>query len=442
MFHHTTPKKKPGRIKPLSQLTAMVAPEQLLLDDKRQELLQKIADASAFEPSRYQTLGLSLIHNFINYVQSLPETSNGYYASSCGLLDHALNRTEAALHIFRQFIIEDDGISEAQKQWLYALFSASILQGIGKLYIDYRIELYDSSGESIKTWHPLLEELASAGTHYDYQFTQEGDDDFRRRLNILLARQLMPEDGFAWIASHPEILRVWLALIHEDWQSAGTLGAILIRADAIAIQRYFSEFLKTSGLRGGRMGRISTFIDTTPESLADKERLIGAEFIMWLMQELQAGRLMVNKSPLFMVPGGMLMSTDIFKLFVREHPEFKNWQAVQNAFVSLELHSLGTNGSVISRYEQSHTQNMISGVVFSEYAIAMPDKVQVQNLNTGQVSAKSATDLIYMAQYPSNFIRQQQYITPGGLQRLSAAGEWRQAESPSSFLKPGSKQGV
>lgn len=442
MFHRTTPKKKPGRIKPLSQLTAMAEPEQLLVDDKRQELLKKIADASALELPRYQRLCLSLIHNLIQYAQSLPETSNGYYASSCGLLDHALNRTEAALQLFRQFIIQEDGFSEEQKQWLYALFSASVLQGIGKLCIDYRIELYNPSGEPVKLWNPLLEDLASAGTHYDYQFAQERDDDFRRRLNILLARQLMPADGFSWIASHPEILRVWLALIHEDWQSAGTLGAILIRADAIAIQRYFSEFLKGRGLRGGRMGRISTFIDTTPESLADKERLIGAEFIMWLMQELQAGHLMVNKSPLYMVPGGMLMSTDIFKLFVREHPEFKNWQAVQNAFLSLELHSLGANGSVISRYEQSHTQNMISGIVFSDYAIAMPDKVQVHNLNTGQVSAKSATDLIYMAQYPSNFIRQQQYITPGGLQRLTATGEWQQAESHTSFLKPGSKQGV
>ncbi len=146
----------------------------------------------------------------------------------------------------------------------------------------------------------------------------------------------MPASGFAWIASNPEVLAVWLALLNEDYRSAGTLGAILIRADAIAIQRYFLAFMARSGARrSGRYGRAVTFTGGVPESITEKEQAIGVEFIQWLIKSLDEGRIMVNKAPLFMVPGGMLMCPEMFQLFVREHPEYKNWQAIQNGFLSL-----------------------------------------------------------------------------------------------------------
>ena len=51
----------------------------------------------------------------------------------------------------------------------------------------------------------------------------------------------MPVSGFAWIASNPQVLAVWLALLNEDQRSAGTLGAILIRADAIGYSTLFTR---------------------------------------------------------------------------------------------------------------------------------------------------------------------------------------------------------
>ena len=63
------------------------------------------------------------------------------------------------------------------------------------------------------------------GSHYHFEFLPEGDKDLRCRLNVLLARLLMPASGFAWIISNPQVLAVWLALLSEDARSAGTLGA-------------------------------------------------------------------------------------------------------------------------------------------------------------------------------------------------------------------------
>ena len=58
-------------------------------------------DLSGLEESRYESLCAILIENLVHYCQSLPETTNSYYSQPGGLVDHALNRTEAALSLFR-----------------------------------------------------------------------------------------------------------------------------------------------------------------------------------------------------------------------------------------------------------------------------------------------------------------------------------------------------
>lgn len=445
MFHRHDRKTKSSHAKPLKDLTAIVSPSQLLSDSRRQELLQKMMDSSGLESSRFDSVGLSLINNLINHCQRMPETTNSYYALPGGLLDHALNRTEAALDLFRQFVVQEEGalLSEEQKLWLYALFSAGILQGVGKLQIDYRVDLFDLNGQLLKQWSPLLESMASIGSYYQFEFQPEGEDNLRCRLNILLARQLIPASGFAWIISNPHVLAVWLALLSEDVRGAGTLGAILIRADGIAIQRYFNEFMgKGAGHQIGRPTRMNTFIDTIPESVVEKERIVGVEFIKWLTNKLASGQIMINKAPLFMVPGGLLMSTEVYKWFVREHPEFKNWQAAQSAFLSLGLHSVSADGSTVSRFEQANTQQIHSGDLFEQYAVALPAEVPVQihNLHTGEVTSISATDLVHMAQFNNHSFHHQEHSTnPVSLNHLSQSGEWQPVDAKSISLQQGNK---
>lgn len=422
----------------------MISPEQFLAEEKRKNLLTQMNDLSGLEASRYDSLCAVLIDNMVHYCQNLPETTNSYYSQAGGLVDHALNRTEAALSLFKDFMVQEQAeLSEEQKLWQYALYSAAILQGIGKLCIDYKINQFDTNGQLLKAWNPLLESLVNTGNHYDYEFEKEADIEFRRRLNLLMARTLMPASGFAWIASNAQVLAVWLALLNEDYRSAGTLGAILIRADAIAIQRYISEFMvKVLGQRGGRYGRAGTFSGGVPESLIEKEQAVGVEFIQWITKSIEEGRIMINKAPLFMVPGGMLMSQEMYQLFMREHPEYKNWQAVQNGFLSLGLHSLAADGNVTGRFEQANNQQMHSGVVFSEYAVALPNQVEVHHMATGKVESMSAVELINKAQYTSQFSQQHNVVAIPALQSLTANGQWVIPEVSTASLQPGASRGV
>ena len=447
MFHRYGKKGKLSQTKSLKDLTRITPAALFLAEEKRSGLLHQIKETSALEEARYDSLCLSLIHNLVNHCQSLPETSTSYYSQPGGLVDHALNRTEAALNLFQQYLIQEGKaeLSEEQKLWQYALFSAAILQGIGKLQMDYRLELYDSNGQFLKLWNPLLDSLMTVGSYYSYEIPGESDEKFRRRLNLLLARLLMPASGFSWIASNNQVLAVWLALLNEDTEAAGTLGAILIRADAIAIQRYFTQMMvRAYGSRGGRYGRVSTFAGGVPESITEVEQQIGVEFLQWLTKALEAGRIMVNKAPLFMVPGGLLMSAEVFKWFVREHPEFKNWQAVQNGLLSLGLHSLSSDGSVNSRFEQSSNQQIHTGIVLADYAVALPSTVEVHNMHTGKPASLSATEFIHQARYnSSNFTRQQVVYAAEALPHLHASGNWQSEASPlQEPIKPGVTNGA
>lgn len=450
MFHRPLNKSGAPQVKLLKDLTRIISPEHMLNDEKRTTLLRQIRDNVALEAERFDSLCLTTIHHLIYHCQHLPDSSNSYYSQPGGLLDYALNRTEIALNLFKQYIMIDDksGISEEQKLWQYALLTAALLQGIGKLPIDYQVELYDGSGQFLKQWNPLLENLVSVGNYYNYSFQKEVSIDFRRRLNILLARFLMPASGFAWIASNPHVLATWLALLNEEPYAAGTLGAVLIRANALAIQRYLMQLqAKAAGLRAGRYGRVSTFTGGAAESISDVEQQIGVEFMQWMTKSLASGAIMVNQAPLLMVPGGMLMLPDMFKLFIRQNPEFKNWQAAQNGFLSLGLHQTAADGGVMSRFEQAGTQQIHTGVLFRDYAVALPADadVQLHNWHTGKIVAISATELIHLAQASPHFTQQQQPINPHALLKLNQAGGWQEsnaAETIAPLLKHGIITGV
>ena len=110
------------------------------------------------------------------------------------------------------------------------------MQGIGKVTVDLHVELYDRSHRHLKEWSPLEGNMVTSGANYKYDFDNPFPDDFRNRATILLARQLMPEEGFRWIASDKDLFAIWLALLDEDHRGARNLGPILWRADALCIQ--------------------------------------------------------------------------------------------------------------------------------------------------------------------------------------------------------------
>lgn len=420
MFHSHDKKTPFTPFKPLRDLTAVISPEDFLSEPKRKIILQNLMDLMPLEKLRFDSICLNLVKTLNGYYQQLPDTFNGYYAIFAGLFDHAFNRTEAALQLLQQFMVtEQHGASERQALWCYALFSASMLQGIGKLSTDYHVELFDVHGQPLHIWNPIIEDLATNCSYYHYTAKSTGSDDLRRLLNVLLAREIMPTSGFAWIASDQEVLAAWLALLHENYESAGTFGMMFIRAEAIAIQLYLdSAQFKVAQARGTKQYSTGTFIDRELDVSVEKSALAGQRFINWLKNSLESGHLILNKSPLLMASGGIVMCEELFQLFVREHPAYKNWQAVQRSFWSIGLQH-------VSREDASLANASSSDLVLTDYAVVLPDTLHSKDAHTGKVATITAIELLsqtHLAAAP---------------QHLNGAGDWNMAGPAPALSKPG-----
>lgn len=398
------------------KLTAILPPQRLLTERKRPERIESIKKASFLEPSRFDTLCQTLMHHVLNYMQQLPETTNSYFSSPGGLFDHALNRTVAAVELFQQIALADPDthLTEDQQVWWYALFSAGLLRGIGKLVLDFSIELYNDKSQCIKTWEPLLEPLAKIARHYHFEIMNSDYDEIcRQRLNLILAQQLMPKEGFIWLTKNLDVFTVWLELLSEDSASSGTLALILDRADAIAIQDDLLEHLPPTHHLEPASKRIRTFVDNPTETPGDRERFAGKEFIQWLLASLEARKLTMNQVPLVNVAGGTMIGPEAFKLFVREHPEFKNWLAVQQGVMSLGLHERAVKGT------PAEHGLLIKG------SVALPHSFQSKASNTAKATQTTAIEL----------------LSKNKLEQISKTGQWEKKleQQSTSKLNPSSK---
>jgi integrating conjugative element relaxase (TIGR03760 family) len=330
----------------------ILQPTQILADPKRQELIQRIKQLNCGESvtenaARFENLIMPLLNNLCFYYQRLPETASQHYTHLGGAIDYALNRTEASLQLAQAYLLKEgtNAHTEEQLLWLYALTTAGLLINIGKLYTDYSIQLHDVYRPKKTHWNPLRESLAKSERCYQYAFQKEAERQTRHRLTVLLARQLMPTQGFDWLISNSSVLLTWLALLHEDREGAGTLGALLDYADAIAIQRYLAEYILRMG-GGGKSHRIGTFIDKPQKSTLNQEQLIGAEFLQWLKKSLEKGDITPEQKLVWISSGGLVMSPETFDLFMKDFPGYRPKQAIQKGLFSWGYTHLGANGRI------------------------------------------------------------------------------------------------
>jgi hypothetical protein len=97
----------------------------------------------------------------------------------------------------------------------------------------------------------------------------------------------------------------------------------------------------------------------------------------------------------------------------------------------------------MSRFEQTKTQQMHSGVVFSEYAVVLPKEVSFYHTHTGAVSRVSATELVHMGPFDHLYTHPKDSRGPVmSLQCLSVSGEWQFRDTNPAHLRSGNPRSV
>jgi len=361
--------------------------DELLASDKRQLIIKKLQPLMGLSDDNFYKLCLKLVHTFAETVQYLPETQNSYYSSKGGLLDHALERSQTALSMCRSYFVPDDNnkapLTQPQTLWAYAMFTAALLYGLGKIVTDVSVEIFDRHGANGKPWNPFKGSMLKKGFLYDYRFTGKYPADFRNRSTLILAKQLMPEEGFRWISENHAVLSTWFAILDDDTRGAGTLGYILNRAEAETINQYFDAREIAGSKEFLKKGVKTTFMtDRTRETLADikADTKPGEAFAEFLKSSLENGSLMVNKPPLFSIPGGLLISTDAFRYcidyWVENNGPYKNIspEALENSFRNIKLHERSADNVSKRQFENTKTNKTFNAYVIKNKDLIISNK--------------------------------------------------------------------
>lgn len=226
--------------------TPILTPQDLLSSEKRQQNLTDIRTLLSLPDDEYDKIFLSVVHNFANFVQNLPETERSFYASLGGMIDHALERAALSLFLARTYLLPEgstlSSVSEDEMLWVYAIFTASLLLDVGKISTHHVVSLTDEAGNIVHAWDPYAGpmQIKDKTTHYVFGFNDHPNDHLRWQVTPLLARQIMPADGFNWLASNEEVLQAWLGLLSDDQREMGWLKVIPL-ADAQIIESYFTD---------------------------------------------------------------------------------------------------------------------------------------------------------------------------------------------------------
>jgi hypothetical protein len=210
---------------------------------------------------------------------------------------------------------------------------------------------------------------------YDYDFVANFPDTFRNRVSMILARQIMPPEGFDWIASDPDLFAIWLALLDDDSHSAKTLGPILFMAEDLTIKEYFDEVFAM------------VHYDQNPDSKKDKSfselkgkgdldpKKLGRKFLKWVSDGIKSGKISLADGPVHVVPGGVLITQNALHIFTKENPNVKNWNAVQTVLSGMGITKKGPLNQVFEAYMKQHNKTIITGMVVKNHAMLIPKEI-------------------------------------------------------------------
>jgi hypothetical protein len=456
-----TPTEKKELIKS-SRITLLFSAEKLLKSPKYQKLIEQCEQLLEFTPEQRDVYLMPLIHSFVECVQNLPETRNSYYSKPGGFIAHALVRTATALSMCRAYFSanakdkNNTSLSTQEMLWMYALFSAGIFNGIGKIFSDLVVEVYDDTGKHLDRWNPFNGSMLGLKAYsYDYDFEEAQHIDlFSRRVSVLLAKQLMPSQGFAWISSDKEVLSFWLALLEDNQRDSGTLGPFMVRADALAINTYFDEkrMQRQYGDLDVEAKAEADKIEEEKEEQEDKQENVednqeenkekvddklaekdkekiqlrfsatfapppdtekqppgsegdkaekrnpntqaGVEFLKWLNNQLKTQRFEFNDSIFFMPTGAIFLPTALFEEFRRKNPYYRSQFDVIDSFNKLQLHTKGSEKSDLHTFTHTHGEatKKIQGIILNNAQLVLPKSINIR-LASGEKQTVSASHL-------------------------------------------------
>ena len=205
----------------------------LLAAPHRRVLMEQIWQRTAVSPAQFATLYRAPLERYAELVQEFPASQSHHHAHRGGLLDHGLEIVVCALKLRQSHLLPLGTPPEIQTRqaeaWTAGIAYAALLHDIGKLVTD--LHVHDKHGQRWQPWHGPLQQ--------PYRFCHNPDRQHRLHSAAagLLAQAVVGREALDWLSGFPEL---WGAVLHAlagQYEHAGILGELVIRADQASVAR-------------------------------------------------------------------------------------------------------------------------------------------------------------------------------------------------------------
>lgn len=310
---------------------------ELLVHPRRRFLVEKIKHNTYLDDANYTLLYQPLIDHLIEFVQLLPYHPGGIPGS---LMDYSLERGELALRLYHQQMQDDPNPLEA-----YALFSAALLQDVGKVMSQQKVMICDEAGIVKAEWLVCQGSLIDKGEYYKVRILEDELVGLSQAVTPILARQIMPPLGFTWIWDNHFIFRIWLAMLTGEGTSIGGLLMDILR---LVYKMLESEHLKNN------------LPPPDVEITNPEETSLGEAFLAWLKEQLQTGNIINDPaSPAHILPGGdLFIEPVLFRNFSESYSKRVDWVVVAKQFNYLGLTKLSGSDVKFAQYYAKYPESI------------------------------------------------------------------------------------
>ena len=288
-----------NKIYQLGQVLPVWPASKLLVGIRQQAVLMEIQQLSGFSEAHFKALYRPVIDRYAEFVQVLPDQPQ---AALGGLLNLGLSRGLLAL---RQFVAEASHKWNADPLINYAIFTAALFFDVAKAISQQRIVICDSEGKYRQDWYCYLGSMLDQG--YEFYKMYSYDLSVYQALNheaaALLARQMMPQEGFVWLSSDLELFIDWLDALRGG---AGESGRKVSRILSLILNDDLMAFLKD-------LGQIPI------EIFNPKEMPLQDQFLIWLREGIanKTIALNTNDAGVHLLDNGILfINNEMFKRFL------------------------------------------------------------------------------------------------------------------------------
>ena len=327
-----------ARVYQESAIVPTILPDRLFSNPEYQNLLDSLAEKLGYADDVYNSLYKSTIFNLVKVVQCLPDIK---YSDKLWLQVSIERATFAVDHAIE--------LRKEDSRFIFAVFTASLFLGLGRLVTNYQISLCDKDGV-----HEQNFSFLDHGFLADYSFFRSRPlvglpIDIINPSTLMLAYKIIAKSGLAWILEEPKLYSQWIHALTNSGESAGELHNVCELAENI--------------LRRKKLKDLGLPVDVYFNNDLD----LAEKFWLWLRQGVKEGAISINgnSSLLHVLAGGDLFVADkLFLAYLQE--KRKNYKCAQliEDFNKLGLSRLNDKKGVFTINYKGETRSSIAGSSF------------------------------------------------------------------------------